>query len=144
MRARQAPQSGRRRAFLGRDAVLRRALALADVVSVCSALLFVVLVVGSGKVHLRPATALLVPLVVVVSKMIGLYDRDQHMLRKTTIDEAPSILHLSVFLALTVWLAEALLLRGWFVRPEVFALVVGNFALILASRAEVVPRLVEL
>ena len=38
---------------------------------------------------MRPTVVLLAPLVVLASKAIGLYDRDQHILRKTTIDEAP-------------------------------------------------------
>jgi exopolysaccharide biosynthesis polyprenyl glycosylphosphotransferase len=116
-----------------RDAVLRRTLALADVVAAYLALLFAVFVDGATA-HLRPTDALLAPLIVLVSKAIGLYDRDQHRLRKTTIDEMPSILHLSVFYALTVWLAEALLFHGWLSRPQVFGLAVATFAFTTAGR----------
>ena len=43
---------------------------------------------------------------ILAAKAIGLYDRDQHVLRKTTLDEVPSLIYLSVLYALTVWLAE--------------------------------------
>jgi exopolysaccharide biosynthesis polyprenyl glycosylphosphotransferase len=110
-------------------------LSLADVVAAYLALLFAVQVVGSGAPGLRPEALLLAPFVVLVSKAIGLYDRDQHTLRKTTIDEAPSILHMSVFYALAVWLAEALLFHGWLGRPEVFGLVVATFVFVTVGRA---------
>jgi exopolysaccharide biosynthesis polyprenyl glycosylphosphotransferase len=120
-----------------RDAVFRRMLSLADITGACVALLFTVAVVGSGTPPLRPIAVLLAPFVVLVSKTIGLYDRDQHTLRKTTIDEAPSILHMSVFYALAVWLLEAVLFHGWLSRPQVFGLVVATFVLVTVGRAVV-------
>ena len=120
-----------------RDAIFRRMLGLADVVGAYLALVFAVLVVGDGTPPLRPAAVLLGPFVVLVSKTIGLYDRDQHTLRKTTIDEAPSILHMSVFSALAVWLFEAVLFHGWLSRPQIFALVVVTFVLVTVGRAVV-------
>ena len=68
------------------------------------------------------------------AKAIGLYDRDQHVLRKTTIDEAPSLLYLSVLYALTVWLAEVLVLRGVLGRAQVFALALLSFLLLTGCR----------
>ncbi len=133
-RVQPVPKGAGRSAVLSRDAVLRRALGLVDIVSAYVALLFAVIILGRGAIHLRPAILLLAPFVVLISKAIGLYDRDQHTLRKTTVDETPSILQVSVFCALAVWLAEALLFRGWLGRPEVFALVVANFTLITAGR----------
>ena len=120
-----------------RDAVFRRMLSLADITGACVALMFTVAVVGNGAPPLRAVAVLLAPLVVLVSKTIGLYDRDQHTLRKTTIDEAPSILHMSVFFALVVWLLEAVLFHGWLSRPQVFALVVDTFVLVAVGRAVV-------
>jgi exopolysaccharide biosynthesis polyprenyl glycosylphosphotransferase len=72
---------------------------------------------------------------VLTSKAIGLYDRDQSTVRKTTIDELPSILYLSVFYTLVVWLAEEALLDGWLARPQVFALAVATFVSITLGRA---------
>ena len=118
-----------------RDTVLRRALGLADVAAAYLALLLVLgLVPGNEPVQLRLTGLLIAPFIVLAAKAIGLYDRDQHILRKTTIDEAPSILYLSVIYALTLWLAEAFLFRGWLARPQVFALLVANLGLLFAGR----------
>jgi exopolysaccharide biosynthesis polyprenyl glycosylphosphotransferase len=106
-----------------------------DVVAAFLALLFVVEIVGNGSVRLRPTDVLLLPLIVLASKAIGLYDRDQHVLRKNTIDEVPSIVYLSVLYALSVWLAEAVLVQGWLGRAQVFALAVVSFSLIAAGRS---------
>jgi exopolysaccharide biosynthesis polyprenyl glycosylphosphotransferase len=120
-----------------RDAVFRRMLGLADVVAAYLALVFAVSVLGGAMPRLRPTIILLAPLVVLASKTIGLYDRDQHTLRKTTIDEVPSILHVSVFYALAVWLLEALLFHGWLSRPQVLGLAVATFGLVTGARAMV-------
>jgi hypothetical protein len=95
-----------------RDAVFRRALALADVLGAYLALLFAARVLAHGSIAFRPAVALIGPFVVVVSKAIGLYDRDQNTLRKNTLDELPSILYLALAYTLVTWMAEAVLLRG--------------------------------
>ena len=118
-----------------RDSVFRRMLAVIDVVGAYTALMFVLLVMTDGTVGLRPAVALLAPLVLLASKGIGLYDRDQHTLRKTTIDELPSILQLSVFFVIAVWLGEAVFLKGWLARPDVFGLAAATFAFVAVGRA---------
>ena len=117
-----------------RDAIFRRMLALADVTAVYLAVLAVVVASG-GAPPLRPAAVLIAPFVLLLSKAIGLYDRDQHTLRKTTIDEAPSILHMAVACALIVWLCEALLFRGFLGRPEVLGLAVLTFAFVIVGRS---------
>ncbi|HWE11710.1 MAG TPA: hypothetical protein VG325_20350, partial [Solirubrobacteraceae bacterium] len=117
-----------------RDTVLRRTLATADVVAAFVALLLVVNVVDSGRVGLRWPAVLLAPFVILASKALGLYDRDQHIVRKTTIDELPAIIYLSVLYAMTVWLAEAVLLHGWLDRPEVFALLVAGLITFFGGR----------
>jgi exopolysaccharide biosynthesis polyprenyl glycosylphosphotransferase len=122
---------------LRRDAMFRRTLALADVLGSSAALLIAVLLVDGGRVGLRPTTLLLAPFVVLVSKTIGLYDRDQHTMRKTTVDEVPSIFHLSVIFALTTWLAEAFFLHGWLARPQVFTLAVCTFGFVAVGRSVV-------
>jgi exopolysaccharide biosynthesis polyprenyl glycosylphosphotransferase len=125
------------RAFIdsGRDTFLRRTLGCADVLAAYLALLFVVMVVPNLQpVHLRLADLFIAPFVLLAAKAIGLYDRDQHVLRKTTIDEAPSLLYLAVLYALTAWLAEVLLLRGALGRPQVFALALLSFVLLAAGR----------
>jgi exopolysaccharide biosynthesis polyprenyl glycosylphosphotransferase len=119
-----------------RDRLLRRSLAISDVVAATVAVLFVLspAVWGPGMSP-RVTDVLLVPFVILASKAIGLYDRDQHVLRKTTLDEVPSLIYLSVLYALTVWLAEDVLFVGWLTRPQVFALALTTFALAAVGRA---------
>jgi exopolysaccharide biosynthesis polyprenyl glycosylphosphotransferase len=117
-----------------RDAMFRRTLALADLVGAYLALLTVVIVAG-GTPALRPAAVLLAPFVLVLNKTIGLYDRDQHTLHKTTIDEAPLLVNMAVFYALVVWLTEELLLRGFLGRAQVLGLAVATFIFVLVGRS---------
>ena len=118
-----------------RDARLRRVLALSDVLASSLALAIVIwMVAGHWNVWFRPSTILTVPFVLIAAKAVGLYDRDQHVVRKTTIDELPSLLYLSVLFALTVWFAEAPLLHGYLTRPEVFALLLLTFVLLAIGR----------
>jgi exopolysaccharide biosynthesis polyprenyl glycosylphosphotransferase len=125
---------GQRALFASRrDTVLRRALALADGCAALVALLLAV-IVTDGRISVEPTIVLLAPFVIIAAKAIGLYDRDQHVLRKTTIDEIPQIFYLSVLCALTVWLVEAVLLDGNLGRPGVFMLLGSTFALIFAGR----------
>ena len=129
------PEGAGHRGYLQRDVVLRRALAVADLFGASVALVFAVIVLGHGSLNLRPSAVLIAPFVVVVSKAIGLYDRDQHTLRKSTIDELPSILYLSVSYSLAVWLAETLLISGWLARPQVFGLAVASFVFVATCRS---------
>ena len=75
-----------------------------------------------------------IPLVLLTGKLVGLYDRDPHVLRKTTIDEAPAILYLSVVYALGAWLCEAVLFHGELVRGQVFGLLLLMFTLTALGR----------
>jgi hypothetical protein len=119
-----------------RDRVLRRSLALSDVAATVLSVLFVLnpVVWGPGM-GLRVTDVLLVPFVILAAKAIGLYDRDQDVLRKTTLDEVPSIIYFSILYALTVWLAEDALFHGWLTRPQVFALALATFTLTTMGRA---------
>ena len=47
---------------------------------------------SSATTGSAPARLLVVPIVIVASKLMGLYDRDELVLRKTTLDEAPALL----------------------------------------------------
>jgi exopolysaccharide biosynthesis polyprenyl glycosylphosphotransferase len=94
----------------------------------------VVAVLDPGRVHLRWTDVVIIPFVLFVGKVIGLYDRDQNLLRKTTIDEAPGIFYLAVIYSLGAWLSESLLLHGYLRRPQVLSLVASSFLLVIASR----------
>ena len=118
-----------------RDALFRRVLGLADLSGTYFALVVAVVVIGGRGHVLRPTAALVGLFVVLTSKAIGLYDRDEHTLRKSTIDELPKILYLSISYALVVWLCEQLLVRGWLGRPQVFGLALGSFVFVTLARA---------
>jgi exopolysaccharide biosynthesis polyprenyl glycosylphosphotransferase len=116
------------------DTVLRRGLAVADVLGVACGLLIVITVLAGAGVALTPAAVLVAPFTVLASKALGLYDRDQHIVRKTTIDEVPALIYLSVLIAMSVWLAQGAVLDGGLDRPEVFMLALVTFGAILTAR----------
>ncbi len=118
-----------------RDAILRRALAAGDVLACLFALAVAVYLVPWTHTRMGVTDVLLAPLLIVLSKGIGLYDRDQHRVRKSTIDEVPRILNLAVFYALGVWLAEAVLIQGALDRPQVYTLAMTAFVSIAGLRA---------
>jgi len=91
-----------------RDRRYRRSLIVADVLAALSALLVAGLATPGGGLH--PSFLIGLPLVVLVSKLTGLYDRDQLLIRKTTIDEAPKLLQHATLYTLLAWLVAELLL----------------------------------
>jgi exopolysaccharide biosynthesis polyprenyl glycosylphosphotransferase len=93
---------------LGREGTYRRALALADIASATGALVLVLLVAGDSR--FEPAVLLFAPVLVLVNKLSGLYDRDDLVLNKTTLDEAPALLQIGGLFALIVWLVHGRLL----------------------------------
>jgi exopolysaccharide biosynthesis polyprenyl glycosylphosphotransferase len=75
-----------------------------------------------GDDALRPAAALFVPLAVFVSKAIGLYDRDELLLRKTTLDDVPALVQLTTAYTLLAWLASPVLIEGNLSRTQALGL----------------------
>jgi exopolysaccharide biosynthesis polyprenyl glycosylphosphotransferase len=88
-----------------RDATFRRLLALADLVAVSSAVLLCVVVIGGRS--LEAVALLALPLVVVAGKLLGIYDRDELVINKATIDEAPRLFQLATLNALLFSLLQA-------------------------------------
>ena len=129
------PQSGEPETAgaLSRDSRFRRLLITADSISAAIALFLGVLVISGDQ--LRPGALLAIPFVVATSKVIGLYDRDELLLHKATLDEAPSLLQLSVLLSLFVWLAEPLMVSGELAKVGFLAIAVATFAAALTLRA---------
>jgi exopolysaccharide biosynthesis polyprenyl glycosylphosphotransferase len=123
------------RALRERDAVFRRALGLSDVVAAYCGLILSLELMPGAPPRLRLGALLMAPATILVSKALGLYDRDQHRLSKTTVDEAPLVLQLAMVSSMAVWLAEALVVGGQLSRAQVFTLVLATFALTLICRA---------
>jgi exopolysaccharide biosynthesis polyprenyl glycosylphosphotransferase len=110
-----------------RDAIYRRTLALADVASAAITLLIGVSILGDTV--LNPLALVALPLVIVVSKLTGLYDRDEHLLKKTTLDEVPALFWVATLDALLIWLAGDVIVEGHFGREQA----IGVWALLFAS-----------
>ncbi len=81
-----------------RDAVFRRLLAVADLAAAGGGLAVTGLIVGPG---FSGASLASIPLIVLIAKMTGRYDHDEVVLRKSTLDETPSLLALAGAFALT-------------------------------------------
>src|SRR5215208_6131546 len=95
-----------RREGAWRDALLRRMLAVADVLAGLAASATLA-VSGSGSFGAALWSALLAPVWVVTSKLIGLYDRDQRSLRHLTVDELPRLFTWSLTSTATIALLLA-------------------------------------
>jgi exopolysaccharide biosynthesis polyprenyl glycosylphosphotransferase len=121
-------------ACMRRDALFRRLLVVADVVAIVGAFL---LTVGLSRrsVQLTWAGVAAVPILVVGAKVAGLYDRDETLLRKTTLDEAPRLFELATLCALVAWLTGGLLVRGPLDRHEALFLWLALSAGLILSRA---------
>jgi len=119
--------------MLSRDSRFRRLLIAADVVAAAIAL-FVGVLVTSGD-GLRVGALLTIPVVVLTSKAIGLYDRDELLLHKATLDEAPSVLQLALVLPIFVWLAEPLMVSGALDKVGFLAIASTTFVGCLMLRA---------
>ena len=82
--------------------------------------------------RLNPIALLALPLVLVVGKLTGLYDRDEHLIRKTTLDEVPTLFWVATLYALLIFLAGDLIVDGGFGRDQA----VGVWALLFASMVD--------
>ncbi|HEV2814890.1 MAG TPA: sugar transferase [Solirubrobacteraceae bacterium] len=111
----------------------RRVLAYADVFSAAFALILCTSVLGDDA--LRPATFFALPLIVAVSKIQGLYDRDELLIRKTTMDEAPQLFQLATLYALTLWILDDQLIAGELGDKQIVVLWWALFVFALGGRS---------
>jgi exopolysaccharide biosynthesis polyprenyl glycosylphosphotransferase len=123
-----------------RDAVHRRSLVVADVLAATIALLAARIIGALGvapeHVALRslPLLAISIPLIVVVGKTVGMYDRDELVLRKSTLDESSVIFELSTLYALITWLINGFV-AGTNGRRQLVLIWLGLFASLVLCRA---------
>jgi exopolysaccharide biosynthesis polyprenyl glycosylphosphotransferase len=110
-----------------RDWIYRRALAAADLVAAAVAVLIGVAALGNDV--LNPLALLALPLVALVGKLNGLYDRDEYVLHKTTLDEVPTLFWVATLYALLIFLAGDLIVDGHFGRDQA----VGVWGLLFVS-----------
>jgi exopolysaccharide biosynthesis polyprenyl glycosylphosphotransferase len=102
-------EGDRPEATLRRDAVYRRSLVLVDMAAAVTAIA-VVASLRTDPIH--AGILLIVPLVVLLSKVAGLYERDQLVLRKTTLEETPGLLQLATLCTLLVYLFQDSFIGG--------------------------------
>jgi len=98
------------RAIRVREAMFRRSLAVADVLAAGVALIICVNVLGDD--HLRPIALLALPLIVIAGKAHRLYDRDELVVNKTTMDQAPALFQCATLYALLIFLLQDTFVDG--------------------------------
>jgi exopolysaccharide biosynthesis polyprenyl glycosylphosphotransferase len=117
---------------LRRDARYRYSLLLADALA-CA--VGVVAAAGLGKTtHLTVQSVLLVPLAPVLAKVLGLYDRDQARIRKSTLDELPQLIQLAALISFIALMLSPVLLGGVLGPREAIGLLVVLFAGLVTGR----------
>jgi exopolysaccharide biosynthesis polyprenyl glycosylphosphotransferase len=127
-RAEQAVREGKSPpAVVRRDTICRRMLAFADVSSAGLAVVLAVAVLGDDELKVLAVVPVL--LIVLVGKVMGLYDRDEHLLHKTTLDEAPRLFNVAALYTLLIVVAAPLLVQGNLGRDQI----VGLWGLLLLS-----------
>jgi exopolysaccharide biosynthesis polyprenyl glycosylphosphotransferase len=92
-----------------REMVTRLALVAADVVA---AALSMLIVSATSGATFTPWAVVLLAFFVLLAKMAGLYDRDQFVLHKTTLDEAPALVAVAAIFVLVVEGIQALEFTG--------------------------------
>jgi len=103
-----------------RHSLQRRLLSVADVLA--TGLSFVLAVALLGHDSLGVFTLLAIPTIVIVCKLCGLYDRDEFLLSKTTLDEAPKLFRVAALFTLLTFLAGDAVVQGHLGRDQAVAL----------------------
>jgi exopolysaccharide biosynthesis polyprenyl glycosylphosphotransferase len=107
-----SPPNGKgTRVNLRRDQLFRRSLLIADMAA------FVVAVLVLSELFSRSPRLTWVGVwgllgLFLAAKVLGLYDRDEAVLHKTTLDEAPKLFHVATLGALCAWLAGGFVVTG--------------------------------
>ena len=116
-----------------REAVFRRGLAVADLIAASVALLLCVNVFGHDA--LQWETLLALPLIIIAGKAHGIYDRDELVINKSTIDQAPELLQCATLFALLVVVMQDVFIAGDLGTDQILGLWGSLFvATILARR----------
>lgn len=98
------------RATSERDSAYRRLLGASDVVAATLALVATATFTHTQQVYWAMFAAVL--FIVPAGKLMGLYDRDAHVINHTTLDEAPKLFSLAMMTALAAFIARDLYVIG--------------------------------
>jgi len=114
------------------DSRYRRMLAVADVVAATVAVLLAISIIGDDS--LEPVGIALLPIVVLASKLLGLYDRDEVLLRKSTLEDVPLLFQLATLYTLLIWLLQDVTVRGYLSQVQVLGLWASLLVFAVACR----------
>jgi exopolysaccharide biosynthesis polyprenyl glycosylphosphotransferase len=117
-----------------RDSIFRRTLVVADALAILSAFL-VTIALSSKSLQLTWASVAGLPILLLGAKIFGLYDRDDALLRKTTLEEAPRLFQVATLCALVSWLTGGLIVQGTLDRHQALFLWLFLAALLILARA---------
>ena len=116
----------------GRDARYRRLLLTGDV---CAGALAAVAAAALGKsTHLTVQSALLAVVAPLVAKVLGLYDHDPARLRKSTLDELPTLAQFAALMSFLALISSPLVFDGILGPREAIALAVVVAGAVTAGR----------
>jgi hypothetical protein len=133
-RPEEAPaEAPAKRAIASRERLYRLLLAYADALAAIGALFVAVTVLGDDR--LRPASLLVMPLVVIASKLFGLYDRDELVLNKTTLEESAALFQLASVFTLVTWIADGIVVDGYLGNRQVLGMWVILYVMTLLGRS---------
>jgi exopolysaccharide biosynthesis polyprenyl glycosylphosphotransferase len=121
-------------ASLRRDSLFRRTLLTADLLATACALALVV-TLSTESLRLTWLSLAALPFVLVIAKLFGLYDRDEVLIHKTTLDEAPRLFQLATLCTLAAWLADRLIVDGSLRRSGALLLWLALLVFLIAARA---------
>ena len=107
------PRRGESDALTGvrvRERNYRRGLAISDMIAATGSMFVALGLIGGDR--LRPEFLAAALLVVVAAKLQGLYDRDELVIAKSTLDELPRLFNLATLFALIMWLSRHFVVQG--------------------------------
>jgi exopolysaccharide biosynthesis polyprenyl glycosylphosphotransferase len=116
-----------------RDAVYSWSLTVADTLAAAFGLWFSRIVVGRDHPVLLTLAA--APLMVVLVRFTGAYDRAEWRVRKSTLDEAPRLFQAATLFAIAIWLINGLLVTHTTDRHELVVVFLGVFVMSVVLRA---------
>ena len=115
------------------DGLRRLLLCGADVFAAAAAVVLVLTVFGDNRLKLVTLAA--TPVVVLLFKVAGLYDREQLRLLRSTLDEAPALVQVAGLYVLTIAILQPHVVAGHLWGGQIAALWLTSFVAILAARA---------
>jgi exopolysaccharide biosynthesis polyprenyl glycosylphosphotransferase len=106
---------------------VRGVLACADLVAALLTLVAIDLLYP-GDAVLTPETLALVPAVLLLARILGLYHKDEVRLRQTSLDDAPALFQLATLYALAVWVTRHATVASGLSGAHVMTVLIGFFA----------------